>query len=146
MHTEWSWDTADSASMISACERAVAEGLPAVAFTEHLDFTVWHAEDRATTSGMRGRHPGQQLPIDVEGYFADIAECRERFPELTIWSGIEAGEPHLFAASIGQHLEDVAGLDHVHDLGEIAAHRAVGVRPQQPRDADQVSVELQRVQ
>jgi len=105
VHTEWSWDTADSASMIAACERAIAEGLPAIAFTEHLDFTVWHAEDRATTSGMRGRHPGQQLPIDVEGYFADIAECRERFPELTIWSGIEAGEPHLFAASVGRHLE-----------------------------------------
>jgi histidinol-phosphatase (PHP family) len=105
VHTEWSWDTADSASMISACTQAVAEGLPAIAFTEHLDFTVWHAEDRATTSGMRGRHPGQQLPIDVEGYFADIAECRERFPELRIWSGIEAGEPHLFAASLGRHLE-----------------------------------------
>jgi histidinol-phosphatase (PHP family) len=104
VHTEWSWDTADSASMIKACTRAVAEGLPAIAFTEHLDFVDWHADDLATTSGLLGRHPGQQRPIDVEGYFADIAECRERFPQLRILSGIEAGEPHLFAASVANHL------------------------------------------
>jgi len=28
-----------------------------------------------------------------------VAECRELFPELRIWSGVEAGEPHLFAGS-----------------------------------------------
>ena len=104
VHTEWSWDTADSASMVSACRRAVAEGLPAIAFTEHLDFTDWHADDLATTSGLLGRHPGQQLPIDVEGYAASIAECRERFPDLRIWSGIEVGEPHMFGASVAAHL------------------------------------------
>ena len=41
VHTHWSWDTADSSTMRRACERAVAQGLPAIAFTEHLDFTVW---------------------------------------------------------------------------------------------------------
>jgi histidinol-phosphatase (PHP family) len=90
--------------MARACERAVAEGLPAIAFTEHLDFTVWSEEDRATADGLVDRHPAQQTPIDVEAYAAELAECRERFPELRIWSGIEAGEPHLFGASIAAHL------------------------------------------
>ncbi|HEX2072182.1 MAG TPA: PHP domain-containing protein [Geodermatophilus sp.] len=112
VHTRWSWDTADSATMALACERAVAEGLPAIAFTEHLDFTVWGAEDRATTDGLVDRSPAHQLPIDVEGYFADLAECRERFPELRIWSGVETGEPHLFAGSVAAHLRD-APVDRV---------------------------------
>jgi histidinol-phosphatase (PHP family) len=104
VHTHWSWDTQDSSTMARACERAVAQGLPAVAFTEHLDFTVWTEEDRAHAQGLTDRHPAQQLPIDVEGYLAELEECRERFPELRILSGIEAGEPHLFAASLAAHL------------------------------------------
>jgi histidinol-phosphatase (PHP family) len=104
VHTRYSWDTADSSTMRRACERAVAEGLPAIAFTEHLDFTVWLDEDRATAEGLTDRHPAQQTPIDVEAYVAELEECRDRFPELRIWSGVETGEPHLFAASIAGHL------------------------------------------
>jgi histidinol-phosphatase (PHP family) len=106
VHTRWSWDTQDSSTMRRACERAVAQGLPAIAFTEHLDFTVWHEDDAATSQGLVDRHPAHQLPIDVDGYFADLAECRERFPELRIWSGVETGEPHLFAASVANHLRN----------------------------------------
>ncbi|WP_347058853.1 PHP domain-containing protein [Blastococcus sp. HT6-30] len=106
VHSHWSWDTPDSSTMRKACERAIAQGLPAIAFTEHLDFTVWHDEDRATEEGLVDRNPAHQLPIDVEGYFAELAEVRDRFPELRIWSGIETGEPHLFAASIARHLQD----------------------------------------
>jgi histidinol-phosphatase (PHP family) len=104
VHTLFSWDTAESSTMLRACERAVAQGLPAIAFTEHLDFTVWLDEDRATADGLVDRHPAQQTPIDVESYFADLEECRDRFPELRILSGVETGEPHLFAASIADHL------------------------------------------
>jgi histidinol-phosphatase (PHP family) len=106
VHTRFSWDTAESATMLAACERAVAQGLPAIAFTEHLDFTVWLDEDRATADGLVDRHPAQQTPIDVEGYLADLEECRARFPDLRIWSGVETGEPHLFAASIAGHLRN----------------------------------------
>jgi histidinol-phosphatase (PHP family) len=106
VHTRWSWDTQDSSTMLRACERAVARGLPAIAFTEHLDFTVWHEADAATSQGLIDRHPAHQLPIDVDGYFADLEECRDRFPELRIWSGVETGEPHLFAASVAKHLRD----------------------------------------
>jgi histidinol-phosphatase (PHP family) len=104
VHTRWSWDTADSSTMRRACERAVAVGLPSIAFTEHLDFTVWHEDDAATSQGLVDRHPAHQLPIDVDGYFAELAECRDRFPELRILSGVETGEPHLFAASVAAHL------------------------------------------
>jgi len=104
VHTRYSWDTPGTSTMRRACERAVAEGLPAIAFTEHLDFTVWLDEDRATAEGLVDRHPAQQTPIDVEAYAAELEECRDRFPELRIWSGVETGEPHLFAASIAEHL------------------------------------------
>ena len=112
MHTHWSWDTADSSTMRKAAEKAVQLGLPAIAFTEHLDFTVWHAEDRASTDGLVDRYPAHQLPIDVEGYFAELAECRDRFPELRIWSGVETGEPHLFGSSVAAYLRE-APVDRV---------------------------------
>ena len=62
------------------------------------------------------------------GYFADLEGCRARFPDLRIWSGVEAGEPHLFAASIAGHLQD-APVDRVlgslHSLADDG--RLVGV-------------------
>jgi histidinol-phosphatase (PHP family) len=104
VHTHFSWDTPESSTMLKACERAVALGLPAIAFTEHLDYTVWREDDRATADGLVDRHAAQQTPIDVEGYLEELAEARDRFPELRIWSGVEAGEPHLFGASLADHL------------------------------------------
>jgi histidinol-phosphatase (PHP family) len=128
VHTRFSWDTAETATMVRACERAVAQGLPAIAFTEHLDFTVWLDEDRATADGLIDRHPAQQTPIDVEAYFADLEECRDRFPDLRILSGVETGEPHLFAASIAGHLRQ-APVDRVlGSLHSLSDHgRLVGV-------------------
>jgi histidinol-phosphatase (PHP family) len=104
VHTGWSWDTSSASTMARACERAVALGLPAIAFTEHLDFTVWDPDDRATDEGLVERHASRHAEIDVEGYFAELEEVRDRFPQLRIWSGVEAGEPHLFSASIAAHL------------------------------------------
>ena len=90
VHTRWSWDTASTSSMRLACARAVELGLPGLAFTEHVDFTDWILAD--------GR---RVAPLDVEGYLADVARCRDEFPDLRILSGIEAGEPHLFPADVG---------------------------------------------
>lgn len=104
VHSEFSWDTGPWASMVDSCTRAVQLGVPAVAFTEHLDFTVWLAEDRAGRDGLVDRYPGHQGAIDVEAYAASIAACRERFPQLRVVSGVEAGEPHLFGASVARHL------------------------------------------
>ena len=33
--------------------------------------------------------------LDVEGYLAEVEECRAAFPELTILTGVELGQPHL---------------------------------------------------
>ena len=87
--------------MAGACERALRMGVPAVAFTEHLDFARWGAGDPGATSGFEPRHR-RVRPLDIPGYLAAVEECRGRFPELRILSGIEAGEVHLFAASVGQ--------------------------------------------
>ena len=40
VHSEWSWDAADG-SMERTCARAMAIGVPAVAFTEHVDHDRW---------------------------------------------------------------------------------------------------------
>jgi histidinol-phosphatase (PHP family) len=129
VHTHWSWDTAETSTMARACERAVALGLPAIAFTEHLDFTIWDPDDRATDEGLVERHASRHAEIDVEGYFAELADVRERFPQLRIWSGVEAGEPHLFAASVAAHLRG-APVDRVlgslHSLSENGRLYGVG--------------------
>src|SRR3954465_14057816 len=103
VHSEFSWDTGPRASLLRTCEQAVAVGLPAIAFTEHLDFTVWAAEDRAPAEGLADRYPANQLPIDADLYAETIWEARQRFPQLRVWSGVEAGEPHLFGASVAAH-------------------------------------------
>ncbi|HLI38487.1 MAG TPA: PHP domain-containing protein [Streptosporangiaceae bacterium] len=101
VHSEWSYDTTGDASMRGSCERALALGVPAVAFTEHLDFTTWREGDPIAASGLQPRHRGRIRPLDVTGYLAAIEECRQRYPGLRVLSGVETGEPHLFAASAG---------------------------------------------
>ena len=100
IHTEFSWDTRSRSSMVRACERALEVGLPAVAFTEHVDFIQWGPSDNPMNDVSEARAPGSIQPLDVEAYVAAITECRERFPALRILSGIEAGEPHLFSGSV----------------------------------------------
>ena len=105
VHSQFSWDTGAEASMERTCARAVQVGLPAVAFTEHVDFTVWGARDNppATAASIATRE--RVRPLDVDGYLASIQACRERFPGLRILSGIEAGEPHHFAGSVAAVLD-----------------------------------------
>jgi histidinol-phosphatase (PHP family) len=133
VHTEWSWDAAGG-DMLATCARAVEWGLPAVAFTEHADFTVW-ARDAVRAGGATpaaarsskdrdqtgtpvapnrwdwsdGHLPGHRWPVrvpatptrsgylDIAGYWEAIDRCRAAFPSLRIESGVELGEPHLFA-------------------------------------------------
>ncbi|MGI8613331.1 MAG: PHP domain-containing protein [Nocardioidaceae bacterium] len=109
VHSEWSWD-AQNGSMEGSCARAVELGLPAIAFTEHLDHTVWTAE----LVGLDADHPVAALsdpdgrltppPLDVAGYLESIERCRSRFPDLRILSGLELGEPHWHAEATSQVL------------------------------------------
>lgn len=100
VHSEWSWDARLVGSMEQACARAVEIGLPAIAFTEHLDHTVWrialegpyvmdHLTALADPDGML-----TPPAFDTAGYLEAITRCRERFPSLRILSGLEMGEPH----------------------------------------------------
>ena len=104
VHTQWSWDTSLEASMERSCERAVALGIPAIAFTEHVDFTSWGDGDGGGDSAVTIHTRTYAQPLDVEGYLASVARCRDRFPDLRVLTGIEAGEPHLFAGSIARVL------------------------------------------
>lgn len=100
VHSEFSWDTGPDASMWRACERAAELGLPAVSFTEHVDFTSWAPGDVPLVAGQRPRAPGWYAPVDVPAYLETVQRCREDFPGLRVRTGIETGEPHLFAGSV----------------------------------------------
>lgn len=99
VHSEWSWDT-HAASMHDACRRAVELGVPAVAFTEHVDFRRWRADDGRPGLTISPGYRAALQPFDVEGYLESVEKCRAAFPELRVVAGIEAGEPHLFAGSL----------------------------------------------
>jgi histidinol-phosphatase (PHP family) len=65
--------------MDATCRRAAELGLPAIAFTEHVDWVR-----------------GPEASFDVADYFDCIERCRKAYPELHILSGIEMGEPHRY--------------------------------------------------
>jgi histidinol-phosphatase (PHP family) len=80
IHTRFSVDS--DANMDMACQTAITRGIDEIAFTDHLDFG----------------------PDDSSGYFrtaeylAAIERCRGRYDgRLVVRTGIEVGEPHLFA-------------------------------------------------
>ncbi|MET8155862.1 PHP domain-containing protein [Sphaerisporangium sp. NPDC005289] len=106
VHSEWSWD-APNASMENACARAVELGLPAIAFTEHLDHTslnIGSADDAHLLSLSSPEGVLSPPAFDVDGYLDSIERCRERFPGLRILSGLEVGEPHWHAEAVAKVL------------------------------------------
>lgn len=85
--------------MEQTCARAVHLGVPAVAFTEHVDHDGWPVS-REILEGHEHLLPYYQDGIltpgalDLEGYLDCLHTCREKFPALRIISGVELGEPH----------------------------------------------------
>ena len=104
--------------MAHSCEQALALGLPAVSFTDHLDFTTWMDGDRIAAEGLSPDRYRRMRPLDIPGYLAAIDECRQRYPGLRILSGAEIGEAHLFDAS-AKALAGRAGFDRI--LGSLHA-------------------------
>jgi len=105
VHSQWSWDARNVGAMAKTCARAVALGLPAVAFTGHVDFTPFRAgflaPDYPDLVDSAGTLSAPEL--DVDGYFECIQRCRAAYPELTILTGMEVGQPH-------RHPDQVADL------------------------------------
>ena len=103
VHSEWSWD-APAGSMERSCARAIELGLPAVAFTEHADYTRWAPlpgdPDEYELLKPYADEDGMLTPprLDVDGYLESLSRCRDRFPGLRIISGVEIGEPHRHSA------------------------------------------------
>jgi histidinol-phosphatase (PHP family) len=118
VHTQWSWDAPPEASMVRSCEQALAVGVPAVAFTDHLDFTVGTDGDRITAEHIDPRPYARMHVLDVPGYLATVQECRQRYPDLRILTGAEIGEAHMWAAS-AQAVVARAGFDRI--LGSLHA-------------------------
>ena len=117
VHSEWSWDAAQG-DMVRTCERAVAMGLPALAFTEHVDHTVWtldrsHVAPDAHLLAFTSQDGlVTPAPFDAAGYLRAVAECRERFPSLKVLAGVELGEPHLHEDAVARVLS-VGNFDRV---------------------------------
>jgi histidinol-phosphatase (PHP family) len=85
--------------MARNCEQALAAGVPAVAFTDHLDYTTWTDGDAVGTDGLDPHRYDRMHMLDVTGYLATVRECRQRYPDLRILSGVEIGEAHMWDAS-----------------------------------------------
>lgn len=115
VHSEWSWDAPDG-SMVRTCARAVELGLPAVAFTDHVDHTTWTVTTGDVDEVVRAlvSPDGTLTPphLDVSGYLECLQQCRDQFPSLRIISGVELGEPHWHADAVAELLK-TGGFDRV---------------------------------
>lgn len=91
IHSAFSLD-ADS-SMEEYCEAASALGIKELAFTDHLDVDY--------------PHPGFEALLDPVKYKAAVERARERFPEMEIRLGIEAGYIEDASVKTARILEDL---------------------------------------
>jgi histidinol-phosphatase (PHP family) len=135
VHSQFSWDAVDG-DLEATCARAVALGLPALSFTEHVDLTAWlpppggwHWPDGVRGSiDAHGRFLG--APLEVDAYVAEVDRCRALFPDLRIRCGIELSEGHWYPDAVrdllGRGFDRVVGSVHTledlqvpHEAGEV---------------------------
>ncbi|HVO41365.1 MAG TPA: histidinol-phosphatase HisJ family protein [Aggregatilineales bacterium] len=121
VHTNNSRDS--RATMTAMCERAITVGLSEIAVTDHFN-----------------NHP-KDVDLNyyrADRYFADIEQCRAKFPTLTIRAGIEVGEPHRWEKQVVPILEsypyDVV-LGSLHWIGDYSIFEAPFFRDHSPEKA-----------
>jgi histidinol-phosphatase (PHP family) len=101
--------------MVLMCERAVAIGLGAVVFSEHLDLDPWIADSDDVLEHQKSMHSDgwfHPLRFQADRYFEAVDRCRHTFPELRILTGVEYGQPHRCDDRVG-NVVDLAALDRV---------------------------------
>ncbi len=110
VHTEWSWDSPNGA-MQATCARAAELGLPALAFTDHMDFDPWQVEEgeldgvEHLKTFLTEDNSAVAPPLmDADGYLECVERCRGQFPGLRIITGAELGEVHRNEAAAKQLL------------------------------------------
>lgn len=86
VHTEWSWDSPNGA-MQATCARAAELGLPALAFTDHMDFDPWQVEEgeldgvEHLKTFLTEDNSAVAPPLmDADGYLECVERCRGQFP------------------------------------------------------------------
>jgi histidinol phosphatase-like PHP family hydrolase len=119
VHSQWSWD-ALAGSMEGTCRRAVEIGLPAVAFTEHADFTPWSLGPLEKVPGEWRRLVSDDVltppALDLNGYKDCLGRCRERFPGLAVTFASDAHDPATLAAGFTEaaQMAEAAGFTASH--------------------------------
>src|SRR5258707_14658863 len=88
VHTNNSYDC--KIPMADMCKEAIARGVSEIAFTDHFNNHLFDVDLGC---------------YDPEQYFADIATCRKKYPQLTIRAAVEVGEPHRWDAKVRPMLE-----------------------------------------
>lgn len=139
VHSEWSWDTGGPNSLAAGrmreiCSRAVEINLPAIIFTEHLDFPrTWRSRADDLMDHQKSFLSDDNLvdhpAFEPAGYLAAIEEVRREFPSLTILTGVEFGQPHVFEAEAMalidfRKLDRINGSLHTLDMGGARAEPA----------------------
>jgi histidinol-phosphatase (PHP family) len=130
LHSEWSFDTrATHGLMERVCTRAIDLGIPAVAFTDHLDLMGWQVEP-SDLVGYEHFKPfvtpdGLLAPpiMDIDLYLESVDRCQHKFSDLHIVTGAELGQPHRTGGAAAQlpgfgQLERVLGSLHVLEVDD----------------------------
>lgn len=118
VHPDYSHDASDS--MHDCCQAATAAGITELCFTSHYE------PDPARAELEWVRVAGERQPVAsnwVGGYLAEVEQCRNDFPDLTVLAGVEVGyEPGLegiIADFLEKHEFDFV-LGAVHCLDHVA--------------------------
>jgi hypothetical protein len=110
--------------MEAMCRRALKIGLPALAFTEHLDLTGWVIDPEDLLDHLRPPVGDNVLlipePLDVAGYLESVWAVSTTVSGVAILSGVEFGQPHIDADKARQ-LVDLSALDRVNGSLHTAA-------------------------
>lgn len=87
MHVHTLFSVDGKSSMEEHCKRALEKGITHICFTEHVDFNKFEYA---------------RWQFDAKAYFNELERLRKEYKELTILSGMEFSEPHLYVSEFNR--------------------------------------------